>query len=73
MTVQTMPVSNPNSEKLTKAELKALKEYRKKFNTEVGCAISLGLDRTVLNNTITRGSGRPDTIEKIRKVLSAIE
>lgn len=64
---------NPTTESLTKAEWKALKEYRKTFNTEVGCAISLGLDRTVLKGTILRGSGHPKTIEKIRNKLNSLE
>lgn len=54
---------------LTKEELKALKEYRKKFNTSVECAITLKIDRLVLNRVILVGSGSPETIEKIKSVI----
>jgi predicted DNA-binding protein (UPF0251 family) len=54
---------------LTKAELQALKEYRKEFVTEVQCAIEIGIDRNVLNRIISFGSGSPDSIEKIRAAL----
>lgn len=54
------------SEPLTKTELKALKAYRKQFKTEVACAISLGIDRTVLSYVLLKGSSAPETVEKIR-------
>jgi hypothetical protein len=57
------------SEKLARPEHAALKQYRKKFDTEVDCAISLGIDRVVLNRVILKGSGAPDTIAKIRAIL----
>lgn len=57
------------SVKLTKEEHKALKEYRKGFNTEVECAISIQIDRLVLNRVLLVGSGSPETIEKIKAVL----
>lgn len=57
------------SVKLTPAELKSLKQYRKRFNTEVECAISIQVDRLVLNRVMLVGSGSPETIEKIKAVL----
>jgi len=57
------------SEPLTKAELKALKAYRKGYSTDVDCAISIGIDRLVLNRIMLVGSGAPDSILKVRKVL----
>jgi len=57
------------SEALTEAEHAALKQYRTGFNTEVECAISIGIDRVVLNRVLAIGSGSPDTIKKVRKVL----
>lgn len=71
MNTSTMP--DKRTAKLTPAELKTLKQYRKQFDTEVSCAISLGLDRTVLNRTLLTGSGHPDTIEKIRTKLNSLE
>lgn len=58
------------SEPLTKRELKALKTYRTRFSTEVDCALSIGIDRLVLGRVILVGSGSPETIAKIRKVLA---
>lgn len=57
------------SVKLTPAEHKALKQYRKQFNTEVECALSIRIDRLVLNRVLMVGSGSPETIEKIKAVL----
>lgn len=57
------------SEKLTAEERKALKQYRKEFDTEVDCAVSIGIDRLVLNRVLLIGSASPATVEKIRAVL----
>lgn len=57
------------SELLTKAEIKALKAYRKQFDTEVDCAVSIGIDRLVLNRVLLVGRGAPETIEKIRAAI----
>lgn len=61
------------SERLTKEELKALKSYRKRFDTQVDCAVSIGIDRLVLGRVLLVGSGAPDSIEKIRSVINNIE
>lgn len=58
------------SEKLTAEERKALKQYRKGFDTEVDCAVSIGIDRLVLNRVLLIGSASPVTIEKIRVALA---
>lgn len=57
------------SVKLTKEQHQSLKQYRKGFNTEVECAISIKIDRLVLNRVLLVGSGSPETIEKIKAVL----
>jgi hypothetical protein len=57
------------SEKLTADERKALKQYRKGFDTEVDCAVTIGVDRLVLNRVLLIGSASPATVEKIRTVL----
>lgn len=59
------------SEKLTTDERKALKQYRKGFDTEVACAVSIGIDRLVLNRIMMTGSGSPESIEKIRTAIAA--
>lgn len=57
------------SEPLTAVELETLKAYRSGFKTEVDCAISIGVDRIVVNRVILVGSGSPISIKKIRKAL----
>lgn len=64
-------IRKPRSESLTRAEWKSLKGYRKGFETEVACAISIGIDRTVLNAVLLKGSGSPETIQKIREKITA--
>lgn len=59
------------SERLTTDERKALKQYRKGFNTEVDCAVTIGIDRLVLNRVMLIGSASPATVEKIRVALAA--
>lgn len=59
------------SEKLTGMELRSLKAFRKKFDTEVDCAVAIGIDRVVLNRILLKGSASPDTIIKIREALAA--
>lgn len=57
------------SEPLGADDLATLRLYRDKFNTEVECAISIGVDRLVLNRVMLVGSGSPDSIKKIKKAL----
>lgn len=62
-------VRKRRSEALTEAEQLSLKDYRAGFATEVDCAVAIGIDRTVLNRVILAGSGSPEKIRKIRRVL----
>lgn len=57
---------------LTTKEKAALKQYREGFNTEVECALSIGIDRNVLNRITTFGSGSPDKVGKIRAAIAGI-
>lgn len=57
---------------LSKEELTALKNYRKGFVTEVECALSIGIDRNVLNRIITFGSGSPESIGKIKQAIGSL-
>lgn len=68
-TEATTLIINRKSEALTTAEWSELKDYRNGFTKEVACALSIGIDRTVLNRVLLTGKGRPDTIEKIRAKL----
>lgn len=54
---------------LTDREHSSLKAYRERFSTEVDCALSIGVDRLVLNRVILVGSGAPVSIKKIKKAL----
>jgi hypothetical protein len=63
--------SSKKSEKLTAEERKALRQYRKEYDTEVDCAVSIGIDRLVLNRVLLIGSASPATVEKIRTALAA--
>lgn len=69
MEAQQTTLKPKRSEPLTRDEIKALKAYRKQFKTEVACAVSLGMDRTVLGYVLLKGSGAPETIQKIRQGL----
>jgi hypothetical protein len=57
---------------LTAKEKAALKQYREGFSTEVECAISIGIDRNVLNRISTFGSGSPDKVKKIRDAIAGL-
>ena len=54
---------------LKKEEIILLKKYRSGFVTEVECALSIGIDRNVLNRVMTFGSGSPETITKIKSAI----
>jgi hypothetical protein len=58
---------------LTREELKSLREYRNGFDSEVACALSLGVDRLVLNRVMLVGSGSQDYIKKIRRKISRLK
>lgn len=62
-------IANKKSVALTGQEKKALKAYRKQFETDVACAYSIGVDRNVLIRVLMAGSGSPETVEKIRAAI----
>lgn len=57
---------------LTAKEKEALKQYRKGFDTEVECALSIGVDRNVLNRITTFGSGSPDKVKKVKAAIAGL-
>lgn len=57
------------SEPLTKNEHKALKKYVHTFYTKMDAADALGINRQVLDLVLLKGTGRSDTIQKIRQHL----
>ena len=58
------------SNKLSKDEVKALKNFCKNFQTEVDCALAIGIDRNVLARVRMIGSGSEVTISRIRESLN---
>jgi hypothetical protein len=59
--------------KLSQDEKKALKNYCKTFQTEVDCALAIGIDRNVLARVRMIGSGSENTITKIRETLEKLQ
>lgn len=57
------------SVRLSKEEVAGLKKYRRRFNTVTECAISIGIDRNVLDRILLASSGSPETIEKVKAAL----
>jgi hypothetical protein len=55
--------------KLSQDEKKALKNFCKTFQTEVDCALAIGIDRNVLARVRQLGSGSEITISRIRETL----
>lgn len=54
---------------LSKEDYQALKRFRKEFQTEVDCAVKIGIDRAVLNRILLVGSGSAESVGKIQKAL----
>lgn len=69
--MQTATVMNPKRKSvlLTKEQHKALKDFRKSFNTGVECSEALGIHRAVMERILLVGSGSPENIEKIVSVI----
>jgi hypothetical protein len=61
--------ANKKSVALTPAEKKALKAFRKRYETDVACAGAIGIDRNVLIRAMMAGSAAPETIVKIRSKI----
>lgn len=63
-------ITKKRSVALTDTEKIQLKAYRDQYETEVACAATIGIDRNVLARVMLTGSGAPDTIAKIKKVIA---
>lgn len=61
------------SERLSKDELKALKAFRKGFDTMVQFAEVVGVSRQVLDRVLLFGSGASESIRVIREYLEREE
>jgi hypothetical protein len=67
-----MVLSAKKSESLTTDEFLKLKKLREAFDTEVDCAITIGIDRNVLSRVLMTKSGSQKTVGKIRIAISRI-
>lgn len=59
--------------RLSPEEWKALKRYRKEFESELDCAKAMGIERSTLNRTILLGSASEPTIKALREILDALD
>ncbi len=57
------------SERMTGAEIKRLKSFVHSHHTIIDAAEEIGIHRNVLDLVLIKGSGSPETIDKIRKIL----
>jgi hypothetical protein len=61
-----MDTRKRKSEPMTKEEHKAFTKWVRAFPTQLDAADALGVSRITISNLVLRGSGKPETIEKIR-------
>lgn len=57
------------SERLTPEEWRRFRKYVLSFETKYDCVLKLKISRPTLDNVIAKGSGKPDTIQLIRKAI----
>jgi hypothetical protein len=57
------------SEIMTKEEHRAFEKWVKSFPTQLDAADVLGYSRVTLMNVVIKGSGKPETIQRIREVI----
>lgn len=57
------------SEALSKEEFKKFKAYVKSFSTKTDCLEALNTTMPTLNRILIAGTGRPDSIKKIRNAI----
>lgn len=69
--ITTLGNKRRRSVKLLKEEVKALKTFRKQFETDQECADTIGIDRAVFIRVQLAGSASQETVERIRKALQA--
>ena len=58
------------SESLTPEEWKAFKKYVDSFPTKTDCMEALNVTMPTLDRIILKGTGRPDSIKKIREAIN---
>jgi len=65
----TAKMKAARSEKMTRSEHKAFKAWFHMQPTNEAAALKLGVARNTLDRLIVLGSGKPETIAKIREVI----
>lgn len=61
------------SVKLTNEERRAFKKWVEGFDTKIDAQEALGVSKPTLDMVLVKGSGHPDTIEKIKsKIQEAV-
>lgn len=58
------------SEEMSKEEYREFLRYVYSFPTKVDAAFAIGVSRPTLDGVISRGTGKAETISKIRELLS---
>lgn len=71
MNIQTPINPKRKSVRLTKDEEKALKKFVASFHKVVEAAEEIGIHRNVLDLVLVKGTGSPETIQKVRDAIAA--
>lgn len=69
--MKTSTVRKRKSEAFTPEEYKMFKQYVKSFSTKLDCMAALQITMPTLDRIMLKGTGRPDTIEKIRVAMQS--
>lgn len=70
--METTTIRVRKSEALTKEEFRKFKAYVKSFPTKTDCLEALNTTMPTLNRTLIAGTGRPDSINKIREAIKEL-
>lgn len=68
--METTIIRRRKSEALTPKEQEAFKKYVDSFPTKLDCMDALSVSLPTLDRILFKGSGRPDTVKKIREALT---
>lgn len=66
----TNAIRRRRSERLTDSERELFSSWVASFDTKTDAKEALGVSIVTLDNVLLRGSGRPDTIAKIREHIN---
>jgi len=67
--METPTIRKRKSEAFTPDEFKKFKKYVASFPTKTDCIEALNTTRPTLDRTLIAGTGRPDSIQKIREAI----